>query len=319
MNRAASRFTAALLIGMWLFIAACDPQRPRENLPTLHDLRPSLSANRHGMDSTARTLYTGVHRLDLPYTANLVDAWALVNMAAVPETMSHWWHRNGLRAGVLAPDAQAAFFKALPPAYGRKQQLIIGSHKTSVLVRAAPPRRPAQVTFPVDSGPPQIMTLHKGRYQMLIRAIVLDSQRIALEIAPHHHVPQVSRFAVTPQISKGESHHTSTIHVVPRSHRAMAMAGRILYELTLSVVVPNGHLLVVGLNQPIPEEDPSSVVHIEAGTVSTAAEPIVKDSSHSKPKGMAVGPNNLGRALLGGTRVGRPIQMLLMIESPTVH
>ncbi|MDP6061378.1 MAG: hypothetical protein QGH33_20885, partial [Pirellulaceae bacterium] len=94
MNRSAAVLSATLLTGAWLSVAGCGVGGTRSNLPTIRELGSRPGANIPDSNNTGPTVYTGIHRLDLPYAAHLREAWALVDTAAVPESMSHWWQRN---------------------------------------------------------------------------------------------------------------------------------------------------------------------------------------------------------------------------------
>lgn len=265
-------------------------------LPTLKDIRPPPARVGNGQSLTneaPQPLATvRVSRLDIRADAEMKPVWALVDDTALPAEIVELWLANGLRVGLLDAPNTPAFRAALPRAHRQQMQMLIETPHLLALPVTPPLGKRFHLSVTLATEQHQQITLRRGRCQFLLRVAKIANGACAIDLIPHHYV------------------HRPTVR--PRTPHERALDGRVFSELTLRVFLPDEKRLVIGIDRSGPEdvrvpldEEPSR------STQACQADGRVEQLPSSPPLLL---PNELGSLLLGASRAGKPIQILLIIE-----
>jgi hypothetical protein len=311
-------------------LASCE-MPPTEPTPRLSDVRPSdppVEADEHppAQDAPApdAPVIALIQRIDLPLEVSLDPVWDTVDEQALPMRMHGMWQANGLRIGVLSAQQAQAFADALPRFQGQSQSKLLGSPYPSAIRTTPRLREPVTIDLTDPPMSPLVVSARGGRLQLLAKIGRDDRGRPYLELTPHHYKPKAT--------------------LLPRSPLEKQLDGRVFDSLTARVSLPIDRALVVGLYRPWPrhkdvnapptdKQNPEPASQPPAtGSDNNNADPTastapadtpdnenptpddqVEHTDQAEPKPPAI-PDHLGKALMAGTRAGKPIQILLVIS-----
>ncbi len=315
-----SRYALLLIATFWL--AACGTS-PEQDLPRVDEMtptyRPPVPPQPAPDQQAAPRIFASIQRLDIPLRHPTDPIWAQVDEQSVPMLTRAVWHRNGMRVGTLSHARWAAFADALPATFG-VQRAALSPTALPVAVRTSPRLgAPIQVDLTVPPRTVREAVARGGRIKLLAKLSARPGGPAYIELTPHHYVPGNNLPRV---VRDGDS-----FKVIPRTSEEKALDGRTYDDLKLSVELPPGQMLVVGLYWPW--SDPRVVNYaqemIEAEASAERVDREATDAGVIEPQIDAVDDlpdyappppiqQHLGRALFTGARMGQPLQMLLVIE-----
>lgn len=224
-------------------------------------------------------LYAYLTRLELPLKASTDAAWALADTSELSPVMLRVWETNGLRVGRLDIEQLASFEKALPEIVHAPSSRLISRYDQPYPIYASPPMRQAVL---VDlTAPPLAIkeaTIRKGRCQLLADLLRGPDGVEAMNLTLHHHRAKPS--------------------ILPRSAAQQALDGRLFEELMLRAPLQPQRLVVVGLRR----------------TDQTASPPTQEGENVNQDQGAANPPRRFGDQLLTGRRLGRDVQVMLILR-----
>lgn len=209
-----------------------------------------------------------IQRVDLPLEASLNQAWQFVDEGIIQPRQRELWNVNGLRIGMLDRNIFTQFRESLPDrAGGRRIEIdqadaprpihISDRLQKRVTIQLSPPN---EATDTYDSA--------LGRMQMLARVDYqpLAGTPLSFELLPHHNIPGRRLDNVTASETNGNRQ----FDVQPRTANERALDGRFLEQLALRLVPSEDRFLVIGLNQPWPEQRQMRVEEMEAAALQAA-------------------------------------------------
>ena len=329
------RFTARV---RWTILAAttaicfCSCIQPEgsnraDDLPKLKDIGPGSSVSTKPYPRSLRPApRVRLWCISLPMAASLDKAWQMMATEGVAPALIEMWRANGVRLGTIEAVKGAAFMKALGPVSGVETRLIHGSPHYAPQSFSPPLRQRVGITLTETNGQVTPITLRPGRLQLLVKLDRRPDEGLNLSVVPHHHVP--------------------TRTLLPRSPLETALDGRIFEDLAATVDLHPDRLLLIGLYLPTPgpaipvksaapegesgssEAAPNAAQNTQGeardrtpsgGSQPGSTLPNGADQSQPAARPPAPGPPidlpaSLGRYLLTASRLGRPIQMILVIE-----
>lgn len=270
------------------------------SLPTLGDIRPpppqDVQVDR--LEQGPRRVSVQITDVNLPVDAAVEPVWAKVSELTGAKV--DLWHANGLRVGVLDHADLHSFVAALPKRYAVQTRVVTGTAQPSPLPISPPLKDVFRMVTTLSSKQKQTMTFRRGRCQFLLGISSPIAGYTAVDLIPHYHVPKPS--------------------VRPISPLKRLLEGRVFDQLALSVSLPRGGLLVVGVYHdagaaPMGEiEQTNEPTDAQAESKNSAARaPATKPASSLRSPRTRLLPNKLGSLLLGASRGGKPIQIMLLI------
>ena len=273
-------------------------------LPTLKDIRPPPARVGDGQslaDEAPQPLaIVRVSQLDIRADAKMKPVWALVDDTALPAEIVDLWRANGLRVGLLDAPNTPAFRAALPQAHRQQVQMLIETPHPLALSVTPPLGKRFHLTVTLATEQHQQITLRRGRCQFLLRFVRIANGACAIDLIPHHYV------------------HRPTVR--PRTPHERALDGRVFSELTLRVFLPDKKRLVIGIDRSgpnVPREPLSEDIRVplnEEQSPSTQASQADGREEQPPSSPPLLLPNELGSLLLGASRAGKPVQILLIID-----
>ncbi len=289
-------------------------------LPRLDEIRHARPER--NVEARQPALRAQVLRIELPMDASLEAAWEVVDQEAAPAVIAEAWRRNGVRLGVLDVSAVEAFIERLPPATATRNRLVMTDRPDPVAVYRSPELvRPIAVDVAVPPLAPTREVLRQGNAQLLARKITDDETAtintgdgVLVELLLHHHREQV------------------TLHT--RLPQEKLLDGRVFHELAAEVLLQPQQRLVVGLHRVIVEPSQDTPHEGEADDASPElaederaelsalrqADPPQDGTPEQDAAANPASPTfeplpaHFGRQLLTGRRLGRNVQVLLVIE-----
>lgn len=276
------------------------PANKSAALPTLKDIRPPSARVGDGQSLTNEAsqplAIVRVSQLDIRADAEMTPVWALVDDTALPTETVDLWRANGLRVGLLDAPNTPSFRAALPRAHRQQVQMLIETPHPLSLSVTPPLSNRFHLTVTLAPEQHQQITLRRGRCQFLLRFARIANGACAIDLIPHHYV------------------HRPTVR--PRTPHERALDGRVFSELTLRVFLPDKKRLVIGIDRSgpsVPREPLSEDIRVpldeEQSLLSQAGR---EEQPPSSPPLLL--PNELGSLLLGASRAGKPVQILLIID-----
>ncbi len=320
MLRTTRRAWAAITALAWLSCLVSCEIPPTETMPRLSDLRsPTQPGEANEPAPTADTpVIALIHRIDLPLQVSLDPLWETVDEQALPLRMHGMWQANGLRIGVLSSQRAQAFADALPPIQGESRAKLLGSPYYSAIRSAPRLREPIIIDLTDPPMSPRVVRAQGGRLQLLAKIGRDNHGQPYLELTPHHYKPKTT--------------------LLPRSPLEKQLDGQVYDTLTAHITLPHDRAVIVGLYRPWPQaeetEDSSSdtaegvddavdseqIPDDNADAKNESIDPAVSSDQppaitdqQSSPKPPTI-PDHLGKALMAGTRAGKPMQIILVIS-----
>lgn len=299
----ASRWLTLLVVGA---MSACVVEDPP--LPSLDQLRGTETADvpiGSGLTMTAEAW-----RIELALDAATHEAWALTGTVGLPEPILERWHRNGLQIGHLDTEAWPDFEAQLPPIQNTRRANIFASSKHPHPLYTSPPlTKPIRVesTDPDESGQrDDSILIQRGQCQLLLETNDGAAGKINT-LTPYHHRPRL----IVPLPKLNPNDHITQTGI---------LHGTIFHRLAMPTAAARDRLLVVGLYRPPAEPAESQTEDGEPEDPATtnesptnAGEPDQHEPQSTPPEPL---PYHLGRQLFTARRLGRPIQILLLIRIP---
>ncbi len=265
-----------------------------------------------GSQADTRQVTTVVHRLDLAVDASLTKAWTFPATDTIRESTTVLWQRNGLRIGVLAPAARAAFRETLGPVHGEHRRLVVGTRIPVKLAASTGALAPLTLVLAESDDTAQETTIAGGVVQLLLRVHALDTGQSFVELTPQHHQPRRTYFQDPRERTAAP---TTPGHLPLPSD----LIGTPFRPLIATVGLGPGEALVVGPilrsggktpATPTPEEEATDDdTKIEVQDDATDADEETSDPDHS--------PRRLGHVLMTGRRMTRAVQSIYLIERPS--
>ena len=227
-----------------------------------------------------------VLRVEVPLDREMEPLWALLDESVLPQVSRAVWNGNGLRLGVLRPEARADFFEMLAPVSNQADSLFTAYDRPTPLRRSPPLNQ----TFIADLTRPgsavELLDLRGGRLQLLA----------SVSPAPG----DVTRFALTPH------HYRHRFSLTPRDVLEKELDGRIFNELGVDVSLTPQEVLVLGLYRYTPPPPP-----IDEAGVTQDAPP--DDAAMPAPLATDL-PLDFGRGLFTSGRTPDDTQYLLLLR-----
>ncbi|MEO0965376.1 MAG: hypothetical protein AAFY08_09670 [Planctomycetota bacterium] len=300
-----------------------DPPPPAE--VTLTDIappepvQPPEQANAAG---DSGLLYR-IQRVDVSLDRPMNAAWAIIDESVASPILRTAWENNGLRLGKLPAAEATDLAKAIgPPAAIRDNTLLN-------IAEPAPVRTSARIARPIPVDltlPPMNIRQEwadRGRFRLLLREVEALPGGVELELMLQRFDPQA--------------------RLIPRNADEIGdvlLDGQVYEPLTTRVLLAPSEMLVIGLHwpwlpprEPIPSflDPPANPAEDAEDTPPDAPAPLDEPGNTTPPAPDAspATPDNplnpapvleapplkpsIGRELLVGERLGRPVQLLLVI------
>jgi hypothetical protein len=296
-RRMSARLCTLWIAALCLALASCEMPQDK-TLPTLSDIRPSDQTDQPADSAEAGRVIVMIYRIDLPLDERLERMWQEVDEGAIPFPMRGKWMINGLRIGVLHAQQSQAFSDALPGMLGESRAKLVSSDYPST-IRTTPRLRS---TVGIDlTDPPRSPTEYRaigGRLQLLAQTGRDEQGQAYLQLTPHHYK------------------HKATL--LPRSPLEKEMDGRTFETLSVRIPLPMDRAVIVGLYRPWPVKDEAPTdLDPSVQDKPASSRPDKSDTPDQKPAEASPPaiPDHLGKALMTGTRAGKPTQMLLVISA----
>ena len=309
-------------------------------LPTLDAIRRPRSVE--VIESGRRpALRAHVLRVELPLDAPIEAAWEDVDVDAIDPTIRDAWLRNGIHIGVLNADAIDAFIQHVPPALATRNSLVLTDRPDPIALYRSPPlEKRIWVDLTIPPLSPTRTVLRNGHAQLLGRIVREEPLATALE-AEADDSSSADRANEEFDLELQLHHHLEKPTLQPRLPQEKLLDGRIFHELTINLRLRPDQRIVVGLHRvPAAEETPpeeaaeqqpdtdritdadavdktpAAPAEEEAADAADDVDQSETDDSRetmpSKPRYEPL-PSHFGRQLLTGRRLGRNVQVLLII------
>ena len=278
------------------------PQTTRNNAQ--HPVRSTRSTHEieSSNPSTQPRALAELTRLDLPLMDQSIDeAWQLVDDSGLDPSIVAAWRANGLRVGFLQRVQWKAFVEGLPQAVNARVERFLVDGRQTMLLASQPLSQKIDITLPGLLGDTLQQLLSHGRLQFLIRLITTTgTMEPVIEITPQHYVPQPS--------------------LEPRTEQQKLLDGHVFDRLSLQAKLSPGTLLLIGPDLPMQSTslpEVSEVNTADAKATDDGQESEGESETEARPtkekKPSLILPNHLGRWLLTALRVGRPVQMVVVV------
>ncbi|MBI1337886.1 MAG: hypothetical protein GC164_13120 [Phycisphaera sp.] len=321
-----------------VLIAGCAGKgRPTRTYPRISDLAsPYTPADPVDPDAKkSRSVTLVVTRIDLPWASDLEKAWALTQSIDTAVPAMARWQRNGLRLATVEKSQWKNFSDRFPSVMGLQTQTFRVTPNNPTADQPTPDHTPPHddsnetnlpgggkivlTTSPAFNKTVNIKLVNDddtvcptdfrpGRIQWLVSAHWRDGDGVLLTLTPHHHFPQPS--------------------ILVRTPKEKELDGVQFKKLSLTATLDPSHLLLIALTPPEAPPPPEvQTPEVQTPEVQTpeaqnpGPEPTVDGTTppdDSPPQEAtqprAPQPDSLGAALLSGSRFGKRIQMLLVIE-----
>jgi hypothetical protein len=275
-----------------------------------------------------------VRQLALPIDYSLDEAWSVTNRGFLPRATRGAWEENGFRIGLLPKSQVAKFKERLPSPLDSRLTTMYAAGHAAPMMDTPQLNQPYQARVPLEGDRQGGVTrLRGGRIQLLAKAQTDTTGQVYVHFTPHHYKPEIS--------------------IKPRGPMAKELDGRVFEELSIRLPRPRNQYLVIGLHRPQlrpdsgtfkPPQPDTDQSKASEGSDSSGEQDGSGGDAETPPWAQANGesgagdggagggskqaeedgpekvenplqvPPVMGRALFTGSKLGRPRQLLLVID-----
>ncbi len=236
--------------------------------------------------------------------------WTDALAAGQAPTIASEWRRNGLAAAIIEPQPLEKAAQTLPRPFSAQTQLARLPEGFDTLPSPVNITSPLQVRyFRPSETEPVTLTITTGRAQFLVRITEHDAAGATLQIIPHLFEPR------------------QTLRV--RQPQDKLLDGQVLNELTLTVHLSPGQLLLIGpAPQPVPATQPATQPATSQPASDATDDPQRPTADHPATQPATTQPDDdappppplLGQVLLKLSRYGRDVAAMMVIDLvPDTH